>query len=114
MRDFLKGFAYAFAGLKAGWTGQRNIKVMAVIALAAAALGWKLGISRHEWALVNLACAVVPALELMNTAGEKLIDILSPEIDQRYGQIKDIMAGAVLVAAFFAAVTGILIFLPYL
>jgi len=113
MKNFLMGFAYAFAGLKAGWNGQRNIKVMVFLALVAAALGFWFGISRVQWAVVALACAVVLSLELMNTAGEKLVDILSPEVDPRYGQIKDILAGAVLVAAFFAAVAGALIFLPF-
>lgn len=114
MKGFMMGFAYAFAGLKAGWKGQRNIKVMVVLAGVAAALGIYLNISRVEWAVVALACAVVLSLELMNTAGEKLVDILSPEIDPRYGQIKDILAGAVLLGAVFAAVAGLLIFLPYL
>lgn len=114
MIGFLKSFGYAFAGLRAGWKGQRNIKVMVILASAVAVFGWQLGITRIEWAVVALACAVVFGLELMNTAGEKFIDILSPEIDPRYGQIKDVLAGAVLVAAFFAAVAGLLIFLPYL
>ena len=114
MKGFLMGFAYAFAGLKTGWQGQRNIKVMAGLAVATAALGWWLGISNGEWAVVSLACGLVFSLELMNTAGEKLVDILSPEIDPRYGLIKDILAGAVLVAAIFAAVAGMLVFLPYL
>ncbi len=114
MKDFLMGFAYAFTGLKAGWKGQRNIKVMVVLAAVAAVLGWWLGISKVEWAVVALACGLVLALELMNTAGEKLVDILSPDIDPRYGEIKDILAGAVLVGAVFSAVAGLLIFIPYL
>lgn len=113
MKSFLKGFVYAFAGLKAGWKGQRNIKVMVVLAVAAGGMGWWLGISRLDWAVVSLACGLVLAMELMNTAGEKLVDILSPEFDPRYGQVKDILAGAVLVSAIFAAVAGVLVFLPY-
>ncbi len=112
MKAFLMGFVYAGRGLQAGFNGQRNIKVMLAMAMVAAALGWWLQISNLEWAVVSLACAVVFSLELFNTAGEKLVDILSPDFNARYGEIKDILAGAVLVAAFFAAVSGVLIFLP--
>ena len=113
MKAFLRGFLYAYAGIKAGWKGQLNIKVMIFLAGCAAALGFYVGLSRVQWAVVALACALVLAMELMNTAGEKLVDILSPEIDPRYGRIKDIMAGAVLVAAIFSAVAGVLVFWPY-
>ncbi len=114
MKGFLKGFTFAFAGLRAGWKGQRNIKVMVVLAALAVALGWWLGINRVEWAVVALACGLVLGLELVNTAGEKLVDILSPEINLKYGEIKDILAGAVLVAAVFSAVAGLIIFIPYI
>ena len=114
MKGFLMGFAYAFAGLKAGWKGQRNIKVMVGLGFLAVVLGWWLGITKFEWAVVALACGLVLALELLNTAGEKLVDILSPEMNPRYGEIKDILAGSVLVAAIFSAIAGALIFIPYL
>ncbi len=114
MKGFLMGFVYAFAGLRAGWKGQRNIKVMSALAVVAGGLGWWLGISREEWAVLALACGLVLSLELMNTAGEKLVDILSPDMDPRYGSVKDILAGGVLTGAVFAAVAGVIIFLPYL
>jgi diacylglycerol kinase len=114
MKPFLMGFVYAFRGLAQGLKGQRNIKVMIGLALLAGALGVWLDISRVEWAVVSLACGLVLSLELMNTAQEKLVDILSPEIDPRYGQVKDILAAAVLVASAFAAVAGGFVFLPYL
>lgn len=114
MKNFGMGFVYAWRGLLAGWQGQRNIKVMLAVALAAVAMGWWLEISGGQWAVVLLACGLVFSLELANTALEKLVDILSPGHDPRYGQIKDVMAGAVLVAAVFSAVAGVVIFLPYL
>ncbi|PIE19569.1 MAG: diacylglycerol kinase, partial [Proteobacteria bacterium] len=103
MKRFLMGFVYAGRGMAAAWSGQTNIKVMLAGAVAACSLGWRLGISRAEWGVVLVACGLVMGLELMNTAGEKLVDILSPEHDPRYGRVKDILAGAVLVAAIGAA-----------
>ena len=112
MKAFMMGFVYAGRGLKAGICGQRNIKVMLGLGVVAVVLGWWLQISNLEWAVISLACGLVLSLELLNTAGEKLVDILSPEFNAQYGEIKDIMAGAVLVAAIFAAAAGLVVFLP--
>ncbi len=112
MKRFLMGFIFAGRGLKAGWKGQRNIKVMFGLAILAGFLGWWLKISRWEWSAISLACGLVFSLELMNTAGEKLVNILCPEQDARFGEVKDILAGAVLVASVFAAICGGVVFLP--
>lgn len=113
MSDFLKGFAYAWRGIVAGTAG-RNFRVMLAAAIVVVVLGCLLNISLMEWCLVTLAMGLVLSLELFNTAGEKLVDILSPDHDPRYGMVKDILAGAVLVAALAAAIVGALVFLPRL
>jgi diacylglycerol kinase (ATP) len=112
MKKFLMGFRYAGRGIVAGLIGQLNINVMLALAAMAIALGVIFSISTTEWALLAGLIGLVLSLELVNTAGEKLVDILSPEQNERYGQIKDILAGAVLVAALAAGVAGLLIFLP--
>ena len=113
MSGFLKGFVYAWKGIAAGAAG-RNFRVMLAAAAGVVVLGCYLEISGIEWALLTLAMGLVLALELLNTAGEKLVDILSPDHDPRYGMVKDILAGAVLVAALAAAIVGALVFLPRL
>ncbi|MEN8006468.1 MAG: diacylglycerol kinase family protein [Candidatus Krumholzibacteriota bacterium] len=111
MTGFLKGFVYAWKGLAAGARG-RNFRVMLAVAAVVILLGFTLDISGEQWCLVSLSMGLVLGLELVNTAGEKLVDILSPDHDPRYGLVKDILAGAVLVAALAAAVVGALVFLP--
>ena len=87
---------------------------MLVVGAAVVLLGFIFDISPNEWALIALATGLVLGLELVNTAGEKLVDILSPGPDPRYGLVKDILAGAVLMAALAATVVGIVIFWPRL
>jgi len=108
MTGFLKGFLFAWRGIAAGAQG-RNFRIMSVAAAAVVVFGFFCGISRLEWILVALAMGLVLALELVNTAGEMLVDILSPEHDGRYGQVKDVLAGAVLVAAVATAIVGWLV-----
>ena len=111
MRKFLMGFVFAGRGIGAALDGELNIKVMLVAAAMAVALGLQQGIDRLEWVAVVLCIGWVLALEILNTAGERLIDILSPGHDPRFGRVKDILAGAVLTASVTAAVVGALVFL---
>jgi diacylglycerol kinase len=55
---------------------------------------------------------LVISLEMINSAIENLVDLVSPEYNKLAGKAKDIAAGAVLVAAICAAIVGLIIFLP--
>lgn len=111
MSSFLKSFAYAWTGVCAGARG-RNFRVMLAVAIVTISLGvWK-GLDAWEWAAVFICCGLVLGLELINTAGEELVDTLSPDHDPRYGRVKDLLAGATLVAAIFSAAVGVVIFWP--
>ena len=73
-----------------------------------------LKLSTIDSALILIVCFAVLSLEIINTAIEKICDIIQPEFDERIKIIKDISAGAVLVSAFFAIVVGILVYPKYL
>jgi diacylglycerol kinase len=111
MRAFLRGFVHAGRGIAAGASG-RNFRVMLVAACGAGALAWWLEVGAVRAALVVACMGLVLALELVNTAGEMLVDVLCPDHDPRYGRVKDVLAGAVLVAAAVAAVVGLLVLGP--
>lgn len=112
MRGFLKSFVHAGRGIAAGVRSCRNLKVMLAAAALAAVAGLVLDLGAGQWCAVVAAMGLVLAVELVNTAGEELVDILCPEYDPRYGRIKDLLAGASLVAAIAAAVVGVVVFLP--
>ena len=111
MGRFLRGFVHAGRGIGAAFAGELNIKVMVVIAAGAVVWGWYRGLTPVQWALMTLCIGLVLALEIFNTAAERLVDILSPGHDPRYGRIKDLTAGAVLVASLAAAGVGWRVFL---
>ena len=111
MKAFLQGFVYAARGIAAGSHG-RNFRLMLGAAVVIAVLGWWVGVTAEQGALLALSMGLVLALELVNTAGEMLVDILSPGLDPRYGRVKDVLAGAVLVAAAATAVVGLLVLGP--
>lgn len=113
MKGFWRGFVFAGRGIALGSRG-RNFRVMLAVAVVVFGLGLWLGLSAPRWTALVLSVGLVLALELVNTAGEMLVDILSPDYDARYGQVKDVLAGAVLLAAVATAVVGVLVLGPEL
>ena len=88
-------------------------KAAALGAAAAAALAAAcLRVSGAEWACLLLAMGMVTAAEALNTAIERLCDFVEEGRNPQIGMIKDIAAGAVLLAALFAAAVGAAVFLP--
>ena len=110
MKKFLMGFVHAGRGIGAALRRELNLKVMLAVGAAAVGLGLYRGLSRLEWVAVVLCLGLVLGLELMNSAGERLVDMVSPGHDSRAGLVKDMLAGAVLVASVAAAVVGVLVF----
>lgn len=109
--SFLKSFIYAWTGICSGARG-RNFRVMLAVAIVTVGLGLWRGLADWEWVAVFTCCGLVLGLELVNTAGEALVDALAPGHDPRYGRVKDLLAGASLVAAVFSAAVGVVIFWP--
>lgn len=75
-------------------------------------LGWIFKISSQEWFDLIIVIASVLILELINTAVESIVDMISPEIQPKAKIAKDVSAGAVLVASAASVAVGALIFLP--
>ena len=114
MRKFLRGFVYAYNGLKYAASTQLNFRVHLALTAVALIMGLVLHISLAEWCWIFLCIGLVLVIELMNTALEILTDLVSPQYNEKAGRLKDISAGAVLIAAIFALAVGIIIFLPKL
>jgi diacylglycerol kinase len=114
MMKFLKGFSYAFNGLKYAFSSQINMKfhILATLFVIAAGLFFK--IENWEWIAIVLCISLVMALELVNTAIEKLTDLSTKEIHPLAKIVKDCAAAAVLIAAIGAAVAGCIIFIPHI
>ena len=56
--------------------------------------------------------ALLISFEMVNTAVEIIIDMISPEFNKDAGRVKDIAAGAVFVAIIAAVIVGVIIFAP--
>lgn len=109
-----KSFGYAFQGIFNTIRTERNIKIHCVAAILVTIFGIWLQISKTEWMICFILFGLILALELVNTAVEATVDLFTEERKPLAKKAKDAAAGAVLIVAIFAAVIGILIFIPKL
>ena len=109
-----KSFAYAFEGLGAAFKNQPNFRIQAVIAILSLFLATALKFSWLEMSILILTASTVLILELINTALEALVDLVSEEIKPKAKIAKDVSAAAVLLSAILSVVVGIFLFLPKL
>jgi diacylglycerol kinase (ATP) len=110
--DRIKSVGYALKGAWLLLSTEGSIQVQASIALAVTAAGWYFRITPTEWMIQLLAIGMVMGIEGVNTAVEKLSDYVQPGQDERIGKVKDISAGAVLLASIMAGIAGLVIYLP--
>ncbi len=114
IKSRIKSFKFAFRGIWLVISSQHNAWIHMVMAVAAIVLSFALKINPCEWIAIVLSIVIVLAAEAINTALENLTDLVSPEINSKAGKVKDIAAGAVLIAAMGALAAGLIIFIPKL
>ena len=107
-----KSFGYAFQGIFTCIRQERNMKIHVLATLIVTTLGFILGLEPLEWVACIFSIVIVIGSEMLNTAIETIVDIVSPNINPLAKKAKDIAAGAVLVLAIGALVVGLIIFIP--
>lgn len=110
----LQSFQHACNGIGSALATERNLQIhlLASVLVSIAAFVLRLGVAEWRWLL--LAMVLVWSAELLNTAIERVCDVLSPAFHPTIKAAKDIAAGAVLVCACGAAGIGLSLFVPAL
>lgn len=108
------GFAYAWNGLLQVIRRERNFQIHLSVAFIVIIAGFSVKLSIIEWLIVLLIITCVLVAEMVNSAIELLLDYVNPAIHPTAKLIKDMSAGAVLIAAFASIIIGCLIFIPKL
>ncbi|WLR44284.1 diacylglycerol kinase family protein [Bacillus carboniphilus] len=105
-------FYYAFTGIKATFLKEWNFQFHSLSSVIVFGLGWMLGVSYVEWLILFLLMGGMLALELINSAIERIVDLVTEEFHPLAKQAKDAAAGAVLVYAIISFIIGVIIFMP--
>lgn len=108
--SLIRSFGFAIQGFLTAWRTERNIKIMVAAMVLAVVMGLVLSIDGTSWAVILVGGGAVMCAELMNTAIETVVDLVSPEYHPLAGRAKDIAAAAVYVLSLMVGVAGVVIF----
>lgn len=110
--SILKSFGYAINGLKGIILQERNFKIQLFVGTLAVILGFVLKLNAGEWLDLVIAITLVLIFELINTSIEEMVDLVSPDVQEKARIAKDVAAGTVLVASIGSLIVGALLFIP--
>lgn len=107
---FIRSFAYAWKGLKYLFRKEQNARIHLFVAGVVLPAGILLDLTFPEWGIIVLCMGWVLFAEALNTAAERLTDLVHPGRSDLAGRVKDLSAGAVLISVITSVITGLLIF----
>jgi len=110
-RKWLRSLKFAWQGIKFAFT-QQNFILMIIMAIGTIGLGFYFHLSYYEWLILILIIGLVLSLETFNTIWEKTLDFLEPNHSLPVKNLKDLAAGAVVIACLSALIIGFMIFFP--
>lgn len=113
LRKWIDSANNAIEGILHAAKTQRHLRYHFYSAVAILILSYILGVARADFLIISIAVILVLLAEMVNTAIEYVVDMISPEYSEKARIAKDVAAGAVLITAFGAAVLGYIILFPY-
>jgi diacylglycerol kinase len=108
----IRSFASAWAGIKSCFLSEPNFRIHSIFIFVVLILSVVFKIAVMEWIAIGFCIALVTAFEVLNTAIEKLCDVVNKDFHPGIKKVKDMAAGAVLISALISFITGLCIFLP--
>lgn len=114
LKKWFESTNYAIEGILHAARTERHVRYHFISSLLVLLVSYALGVSRVDFLFISVAVILVLLAEMLNTAVEYVVDLLSPEYSEKARIAKDVSAGAVLITAFGSAVLGYIILYPYL
>lgn len=113
-KRLLSSFRFALQGLSAVIKKEKNVKIHLLAAVIVVIASFLLRISALEWMFILFCIFGMLSLELINSALEKTVDLVTEDFHPLAKYAKDVSAAAVLLYALMTVIIGCVIFLPKL
>jgi diacylglycerol kinase len=113
INTLVKSFRFAMKGVRYAFQNEQNFRFQIIAGMIVTVLMIIFPLQNWERILLSLVIFMVLILELINTAFEKIVDVLKPRVHFYVEIVKDIMAAVVLLASLGALMIGIYIFVPH-
>jgi len=104
-----RSFEHAYRGVVSAVRTQRNMRFHVLAAVGVLVLSLLVGVSELELAVLVLTILMVFVTEMLNTAMEFVVDLVTTEYHPLAKLAKDVSAGAVLVSSVGAVLVGYLV-----
>lgn len=114
VKQWLKSAHYAGQGLLFLLKTERNFQIQSGVVIIVTIMGLYFDITRTEWIFQFICMGIVTGAEAINTAIEKLCDLVTSEQHPQIKQIKDMAAAGVAILTGFVFFIAVLIYYPYI
>lgn len=114
LQRLIKSFSYAGAGVWYALTNDQNVRILLIASFLVIYLGWYIGLSGLEIWVIAIMSLIVLFAEMVNTAIEHMVNLITKEHSMDAKIAKDVSAGMVLFTVLAAVIVGLFIFLPRL
>lgn len=112
-RAFFRSLRHALRGLSEIFWTEQSFRIQVLATLAVGVLLVVLDLAAWQRILLILLCSAVLILEILNSIIERVADAVQPRLSPMVKDVKDMMAGAVLLTALTALVVGTaILYLP--
>lgn len=111
---FFRSIRFALRGLSAVYQAEQNFRIQLISFVVVMGIAVMLRVRSWELIAITLAGGSVLVLECINSAVERLLDLVQPRLHGYVREIKDVMAAAVLIASVGATIVVLAILAPYL
>lgn len=110
---FKQSFVHAWSGVIRIFREERNMRIHSILTVIVILFAWGLRLTGPEWYWIIACIGSMLVTETFNTVAENLVDLVTEKTYSELGKhIKDMAAGAVLIAACFSGIIGLCIFVP--
>jgi diacylglycerol kinase (ATP) len=114
VKKFIQSVKYALEGIQYALNSDQNLLIHCMVALFVIAFSIFLKVNPFEMGILGVTILLVIACEMVNSAIEKMVDLITKEHRAEAKIAKDVSAGMVLISSTGAAIIGVLIFLPHI
>lgn len=111
---FWKSVIHALRGVSVVFRSEQSFRLQVYLGVFVLVFAGLFQVNTFEWIMLVLLIGSVLILELINSILERIVDSFKPRIHPIVRDIKDMMAGAVLIASLISAAVGVVIFYPHL
>ena len=105
-------FLNAFRGLYIIVKEEKSLWFHLFASVVVITFGLVFNLTMNQWALLTIAIGMVIGFEILNTAIEYVVDIVSFEYSVKAKKVKDVAAAATLFISLVSLTIGILVFVP--